>query len=94
MEDQDHLRFRPGFQSKGEHGALNGDCGDRKEIIAVNWRVFRIEEVRGQKKREHEAAEQARPSLLYAKQQKFIQPKAPPGTWIEPFEAEANSSET
>jgi hypothetical protein len=93
VEKQDDLRFGQRLQPEQQHARLDGQCGQRQEIIAMQQRVGGVEEMGGEQQCQHQCAEQARPALLEAEQQEFVEPQPPASARVELFEPQANRFE-
>src|SRR3546814_9607009 len=81
VKDQDDERFLRRFEPEHEHTELNQHRADGDRVIAVKRRAFGPEEMRAEKKCEHQAAEKARPALLEAEDEEFEEPAA--RSWSE-----------
>src|SRR5579863_2381872 len=73
MEQQNDFRFSESLESRHEHKNLDRHRGDDEKIVARQNCMRRIEKMRGDKQRDHRAAEQAGPGLLRAEAQKLIE---------------------
>lgn len=78
VEDEDDLDFLRGFEPQADEGDLHRDGKEEHEIVAAQGEVRRPEEFRDHQRGQHEAAEQAGPSLFEAEMEEFGEDKFQP----------------
>jgi len=78
VEQHDHQRFAPGFKAGREQRDLDCDGRQGHEVVAPERCAGRPEHPGRDQQGQHQAAEQARPRLLDAEPEQFMQEYSEP----------------